>query len=206
MLTTARRFVGEVLNSQGLGEVRVVANSMGGLWASAFALEHPERVERLVLVGSPAGIARPIPPMLRLGMLPGLNRVVRAAMAKPTAKSVRGFWKLLVAHPERLPDSLVAASVASQARNHRSWFGLLDASVDAGGMRPEVMLEDGWSRLQPPTTFIWGDRDAWADIRHAEAIVAASPGAKLVRISGAGHGPWFDEPEATARAVAAALG
>lgn len=206
LLHTASRFIEEFLDAEGLATAPIVANSMGGLWAAAFALERPQRVSRLVLVGSPAGIARPIPLMLRVGMVPGIKTLIRRAMAQPTPQAVRDFWSLLVAHPERLSESFIAASTASQLRNHPSWFTLLDAAVGVAGMKRELVLGDAWRQLKPPTTFVWGEMDRWADIRAAEAVVAANASARLVRIADAGHAPWFDRPQAVATAVAAALG
>ena len=205
LLQTATRFIEEVLNEEELAAVPIIANSMGGLWAAAFALQHPRRTPRLVLVGSPAGIARPIPALLRLGMAPGLRTLVRRAMTRPTPRSVRSFWNLLVTHPERLSENFVVASAASQLRNHSSWFALLDAAIDVRGMKRELVLGEAWRRLESPTTFVWGDKDRWAKVCAAEAVVAANPNARLVTIADAGHAPWFDQPEAVATAVATAL-
>src|SRR5690349_5804688 len=48
-------FIGGVLDSLGLQRVALVGNSMGGFFAMAFAIDHPERVSALVLTGEPAG-------------------------------------------------------------------------------------------------------------------------------------------------------
>jgi 2-hydroxy-6-oxonona-2,4-dienedioate hydrolase len=46
----------------GVDQFDVVGNSMGGFFAMAFAIAHPDRVHRLVLVGSPAGASSGEPP------------------------------------------------------------------------------------------------------------------------------------------------
>jgi pimeloyl-ACP methyl ester carboxylesterase len=73
ILAHARRFLGDILDSEGLPAVPIVACSMGGLWSVAFALSHPDRVPQLLLVGAPAGIQRSVPLLMRLGTLPILN-------------------------------------------------------------------------------------------------------------------------------------
>jgi pimeloyl-ACP methyl ester carboxylesterase len=199
-------FLGEMLDALGLSSAAIVGTSMGGLWAASLALAHPERVSHLVLVGSPAGAVRRLPFMLRLGTLPGFRLIAEKIMANPTRTSVRDFWgRLLVAHPERLEDDFLDLCVASQARNHRNWLGLIDVTLNFFGLRPELLLQAHWARLQPPTTFIWGERDAWADLTVAEAIVAAHPKITLVRVPDAGHAPWFDDAPAVARALENAM-
>src|SRR5258708_12323345 len=47
-------FLGAVLDALGLDRARIVANSMGGLWSLWLALDRPERVSSLALLGCPA--------------------------------------------------------------------------------------------------------------------------------------------------------
>jgi pimeloyl-ACP methyl ester carboxylesterase len=202
----ACEFLRGVLDALNLPAAPIVGSSMGGLWAMSFALAHPERVSDLFLVGSPAGAVRPLPFMLRLGTLPGVRLIAEAMMARPTRATVRQMWgKLLVTHAERLEDDFLDLSVASQIRNHLILLGLIDTAVNFFGIRPELLLEAHWARLQAPTTLVWGDRDAWASLEVAEAIIAAHPKIRLVRVADAGHAPWFDDPPAVARAIAEAL-
>jgi pimeloyl-ACP methyl ester carboxylesterase len=202
----ACEFLRGVLDALHLPSAPVVGSSMGGLWAMSFALANPERVSQLFLVGSPAGAVRQLPFMLRLGTLPGFRLIAEQLMARPTRASVRQLWSnLLVAHAERLEDDFLDLSVASQIRNYADWLGMIDTAMNFFGIRPELLLEAHWARLQPPTTLVWGDRDAWAGLQVAEAIVAAHPKIRLIRVPDAGHAPWFDDPPAVARALAAAL-
>jgi pimeloyl-ACP methyl ester carboxylesterase len=206
MLALGRRFIAEVADAEGLATVPIIGSSMGGLWAIAFALAHPTRVSRLVLVASPAGVIRGLPLMLRLGTVPGLRNLVRKAMREPNREAVRGFWKaLLVAHPERLPDDFLDASVASQARNATSWFSLIDRSFDVRGMKRDLQLAEHWRALTVPTTLIWGEHDAFAAPSVARTLVAAHPKLRLVEIAGAGHAPWHDAPDAVVAAIGQAL-
>jgi pimeloyl-ACP methyl ester carboxylesterase len=55
LLDHARTFLREVLDALELEAADIAANSMGGLWSVAFALEEPERVSRLVLAQHPRG-------------------------------------------------------------------------------------------------------------------------------------------------------
>ncbi|HEX8439090.1 alpha/beta hydrolase [Archangium sp.] len=206
VLEHARRFLGEILDAEGLSSMPIVACSMGGLWSVAFALAYPERVPRLVLVGSPAGITRTLPLQMRLGMLPGLKTLVRSMMRKPTRDSTRAFYKqMLVAHPERLEDDFLDLLTASQRRNTPSWFTLLDQTVDMFGMKTALVLGDRWKDLSVPTTFVWGERDVWAAPEAGEAVASTNARLRMVRVPDAGHAPWLDAPELVVEAIERAL-
>jgi pimeloyl-ACP methyl ester carboxylesterase len=206
VLRHARRFLGDILDAEALSSVPIVASSMGGLWAVSFALAHPERVPRLVLAGAPAGITRALPLQMRLGMLPVLKTLVRRMMRRPTRDSTRAFWKqLLVAHPERLEDDFLDLLTASQLRNAPSWFTLLDQAVDVRGMKKELVLGDRWKDLSVPTTFVWGEKDAWAAPEEGEAVASAHARLRMVRIPDAGHAPWIDAPDLVVEAIERAL-
>jgi pimeloyl-ACP methyl ester carboxylesterase len=206
LLAHARRFLGEVLDAEGLPSASLVGASMGGLWAVAFALAHPERVSRLVLLGAPAGITRAIPLQMRLGTLPVLKTLVRGMMRQPTRDSTRAFWKqLLVARPERLEDDFLDLLTASQKRNAPSWFTLIDQAFDFRGLKPELLVGERWKDLSVPTTFVWGEKDAWGLPREGEAVAATNARLRMVRIPDAGHAPWLDAPEVVVPAIEAAL-
>lgn len=201
----AAGFVCDVFDGAGLQRAAIVGSSMGGLFATAFALAHPERVSGLVLQ-SPAGITRGLPMMLRAGSLPILRGLVRNMMRKPTRDSMRNFWRqLLVAHPERLSDEFLDLSVLSQARNAESWFHLLDRTVGFRGFDPELCEAARFVDLRVPTTLLWGDKDAFAPPSIGEQVARKNSNLRLVRIPDAGHAPWFDQPEATTQAILSAL-
>ena len=205
VLEHARQFIGETLSGLRLTSLPIVGTSMGGLWAVAFALARPECVSRLILVGSPAGAVRSVPLMLRLATLPGFRSLAERGMARPTPESVRNFWKLLVAHPERLSQDFLELSAASQSRNYRNWLTLIDAVMSLRGFRRELLLAPHWASLKMPTTLVWGERDAWAPLRIGASLAAAHARIDLIPVPDAGHAPWFDDPASVARAILEAL-
>jgi pimeloyl-ACP methyl ester carboxylesterase len=206
LLHVARLFIGEVMDALDLRRAAIAGVSMGGLWSLAFALAEPQRVEHLILLGSPAGVTPALPAMLRLGALPGLRALVRAMMRRPTRASVRDFWKqLLVVHPEHLDDELLDLLVHSQRRNAASWFSLIDRIASLRGMDRDLLIGDRWRRLAVPTTMVWGERDAWADPALGDAAAALNPNLRVVRIADAGHAPWIDAPGPTLAAITSAL-
>lgn len=206
MLDIASRFANEILDALSIQSAGVLGNSMGGLWAAGFALAHPERVNRLVIVGAPAGVQRAMPWGLRLGSLPALAGLMKRGLTHPTRNSVRELWaQRIVLHAERLSDDFLDLCAASQVRNYQSWIYLVQSAIDLRGLKPNLLLAERWKHLQPPTTLIWGEQDHWVRPEAGERIAAAHPHIRMVRIPNTGHAPWFDDTPAVARVVEGAL-
>jgi pimeloyl-ACP methyl ester carboxylesterase len=191
-------FLRGVLDALGLEKATLVGNSMGGLWSVALALRHLERVERLVLVGAPAGSRRWIPMGTRVFRIPIVRRALRAAIARGDVSGTRAaFGRTLVVHPERLDEDLLLGMTRATKRNLASTWGLWDAVLTPRGfLRPHLVIGERWRRLAMPVTFIWGDEDAFDTPDHGEELARMVPGgARLLRVRDAGHIPWLDAPE-----------
>ncbi len=193
-------FVEAVLNGLGLKRATLVGNSMGGYWALLFALAHPERVERLILIGEPAG-SSPRPAFrLRLLGTPGINRLLYATVLKPNCARTREQFGTLVAHPERLSDAFLDLSYAASMLpwSQRGWTSMLERVLPVGrapeltyALRPEL------PQLRVPTLFIWGDRD-FCSPRWGRELCELIPQAQFAEIPEAGHLAWLDSPQEVA--------
>jgi pimeloyl-ACP methyl ester carboxylesterase len=96
----AVEFTGDFLNSIGVQRTTITGNSMGGYFALAFALAHPERVEKLILIGAPPMISEHLDPGHRVLGIPGLNRWIYALTAtKESLGSANKPPGFLYAHP-----------------------------------------------------------------------------------------------------------
>jgi pimeloyl-ACP methyl ester carboxylesterase len=199
LLDHARTFLGDVMDALELPSVDVMANSMGGLWAVVFAIDAPSRVSRLLLVGAPVGLKRQMPrQLLPLGLPLVGQRLGRYVFSNATVDESRKFWgKVLVRHPERLDDLMLDYDVANMRRNVESMLGLVSriASARRLGYRRELVLGERWRDLTTPTLLVWGEFDAFGSPEEGQALVAKNPNLRLVRIAGAGHNVWFDDPE-----------
>ena len=194
-------FVSDVLDALGLDAAVLVGASGGGVWATWFALAHPERVRGLVMLGSvptlPGGRA-PLP--LRLAATPGVGDLMVRAVRPGRRMLVRmmgsiGEAETIVRHPDLL-DSLVAGArdpVAARA-NQAEYRALMSLR----GFRPDMRLgRDDLHRLAVPTLMIWGDRDPVVPLAHARVAASEIPLARLETLPG-GHAPQLGHPDRVA--------
>ncbi len=193
----ALAFVGGVLDGLNLPRVTLVGNSMGGYWSLLYALTHPERVDRLVLIGEPAGSSRDINLRFRLLGMPGVNRLLFATVLKPNRKRTRKQLQPIVAHPERVSDAFLDLTYAASRLPGAKlgWLSMIESVVsDPRKMGPTYALRPELPKIQIPTLFIWGDRD-FCDPRWGKELTALMPQAELQIVHEAGHLVWLDAPQ-----------
>ena len=139
----------------------------------------PERVERLVLIGSAVTAANQV--LLELqASLRSLENPVPAAFARQFQTSTA-----YVPLPEAFFDQLVAESRKLPARLWREVLDGVIAFDDAADL----------GRITAPTLLLWGDRDALFPRDQQERLVAAIPDARLVVYPETGHCPNWERPE-----------
>jgi pimeloyl-ACP methyl ester carboxylesterase len=162
-----------------LGRSVLVGHSMGGLVALAAALEWPEKVAGLVLVGSAA----------RLGVGEPFLRVVRDEWARwPTFLAEGAYSPETPADVRRRGAGIACA--ASQEQTLADYVAL--GQVD---LRPRL------AELRVPTLVVHGAHDVMALPKWGAAAAASIPGARLVELPRCGHMPMHEQPEALAEAL-----
>lgn len=206
---TAVAWIDHLLDALGLTSTTLVGHSMGGLWTLWYALAHPQRVDRLVLLAPPflPGSRCPLP--YRVMATPGLFALVRR-LSPPSPTSAVRFAKMMgegdtvAGHPE-LVDLMVSSeqnptAVRTNANEVRAIVSPFALVAPSGFRRWHVSWEE-LRRLDVTTLLIWGDREPLGGADVARGVVDAIPDAELAMVP-AGHGPWLGRPDDTARLIA----
>jgi len=176
----------------------VVGHSMGASVAMRFAIDHPDRLRALVLLGAFAT-------MHRHPMITEYVTYEIAPLEDPIPMSfARDFQSSTLARdiaPTFL-DVVVGESLKVPARVWKATFeGFLDTPDFSSGL----------ATVAVPTLLMWGDRDAYALRGDQERLLAAvgahrdapaagrAPRAQLLTYPGAGHAVHWEAPEGVAR-------
>jgi pimeloyl-ACP methyl ester carboxylesterase len=166
------------LEAVGVSRARVAGLSMGGWIVARLAGQHPELVERLVLV-DPAGLrpedGSPIPVELLFPRdVAGVRRMIAAIRHKPPPA------------PAFLLRDILAV------RKREEW--IVRRALES--MRPGKDWVNGTlARADMPVLVIWGKQDALIPVAYAAAYVAELAHARLTLLDGCGHVPMADCPK-----------
>lgn len=188
--------VRDLLSVIGVDRVTVVGQSLGGGVAMQLAYQHPELLDRLVLVGS-GGLGREVSWMLRLLTLPGAELMMPvlfpsfvAARGTEVSRSLhqRGI------HSPRIGEMWRAYASLSGAQNRGAFLRTLRSVVDPGGQTVSAM-DRLYLAAAVPTMIVWGDQDHIIPVEHAHAAHEAIKGSRLEILEGCGHFPHVEAPE-----------
>lgn len=173
-IDTYVRYLERFLDCLGYPRVVLAGNSLGGWIAARFAVEHPERVERLYLLNS-AGLSR-------------------ESMNPPYAtdrESARRTMKHLWGYDLPLPGFVLDAVVRnSQSPAYKQFFQ---------HYRPQDDLDSVLDQVRAPTTIIWGERDGIFPIICARDLHAGIPGSELIFLPRVAHMAQLQAPLTVAR-------
>jgi pimeloyl-ACP methyl ester carboxylesterase len=188
-----------VLDAYGMPAAHVVGVSAGGGMAQLLALDFRERVSSLVPIStSPA--------------LPGDR-----ALPPPTnafarfASSADVDWSSASSVNEYLVDYTRVLAGARRAFDEASVRELVRRDVeradDVAAMQNHDLIGDDGRSHEPlssitaPTLVIHGTADPMLPLQHGRALADEIPGARLLRLEGAGHGVYRADWETIVRAI-----
>lgn len=175
-----------VLDEIGIRHAHVIGASLGGMIAQEIAVEHPERVERLVLIAtSPGGEAAcPIPePTQRL--IEEMSELDHETFVR------RAIENSLCEQTVRLQPHLVERLIARQLESPQRDQGFEGQAAAAQAFTVVDRLGD----LRAPTLVLHGDDDHIVDPRDAETLIGKIPNAWLIRFPRCGHLIFWEQPE-----------
>ena len=188
----------------------LIGHSWGGMLAMAYAVAHPERVDRLILVGSGG-------PTLEFAQWFSDNIDMRL---RPEDIEARSYWQASVKNGV---DRDKAALEETRAivpgyffdRKKALAFG---AALKDGELHQDVNtmlftdlaknkydLRAGLKKLDRPVLIVQGHQDPVGD-KTPEDLHALIPGSTLAYINKSGHFPWLEQPDEFRRVVRAFLG
>lgn len=174
----------------------IIGASYGGAVAATIALDYPERVERLVLVGTVSNDDILRQPMVRVARLPLIGDVVtplylgsRWVLRKRVEDTYRRTGVPVDEHKLAARHHLLATANVHRAmvRSMRRW--------SAERISREANL------IRTPTLIVWGEADSHVPLSDGIRLRDRIPGARLIVFRNCGHLPPAEQPEKFVQAI-----
>jgi pimeloyl-ACP methyl ester carboxylesterase len=183
-----------LMTELGIDTAQIVGNSMGGFIGAELAIQHPARVERLVLVAA-AGLSVEY---IRTERTHGLRHRAEnvaffyigwlASRSQTVARRrrLRSLLLLLVAaHPQKLPPELTIEQVSGSGKP--GFSDALDAMLD-------YPLRDRLEKITCPTFIVWGDKDRLVPVKDAAVFEKLISDSRAVVYKDTGHISMMERP------------
>jgi haloalkane dehalogenase len=184
----------------GADQLVLVAHDASGLPAIDWALDHPSRVEMVVLLNTyyhwTAGLRRP--PRIAVYSTPVMRAAARAVVRRWPELDRRFYtWQV----GGFIQDPSIRAELVPQLYEQSvpalpAFWSLNDDLLTAvGGRRRRI---SDMRRFSPPVRVIFGARDRYLNPRVARSFASVFPNSDLHLLDNAGHYVQVDEPKRVA--------
>jgi pimeloyl-ACP methyl ester carboxylesterase len=199
-LNSRAQHTADFLDALCLDKFTILGNSQGAYTAAQYAITHPDRVEKLIIVSS-----------LTIATQFGIKQAPNAAQKAldsydGTREGMRSLLEALIIDKSRITDKLIDERQAA-ANRPGAFKAFKDFGASIRRMRdnPLYKLQQNMSTALPeltkhiPTLVIWGENDPFAVPETGRALQKFLPDAKWVWVPNAGHQVQTDKPRESAQ-------
>jgi pimeloyl-ACP methyl ester carboxylesterase len=203
----------ELLDRLGLRRVHVVGHDHGGAVAQLLAAEHPQVIDRLVLVNVEAfdnWPSRDERPFIVATQLPVIGRFVLWLWSFPAMARLALLFGAAVYDKHALSAPFVSAFVRANLSTHHRRMKtrrFLAGQLDPSNNRHTVIVLDKLRAFDRPTMIVWGEADPHFGPEWGRRLYEEIPGAtRLEMLSNTGHLVMEERPKELASLLREFLG
>jgi 2-hydroxy-6-oxonona-2,4-dienedioate hydrolase len=183
------RHVLGVLDALGIRRASFIGMSLGAWAAARVAVDHPNRVDRLILM-SPAGLVATASNMARI-------RAERTrAVEDPSWESIHAVFEHLIADEKnRIPDIIALRQAIYRLPATRDTIDRLLILQDPDARDRNLITEKEWESIEAPTLVVASGKDHGEYQSTARQVARLIPNADVLEMSEVRHWPHFEDPE-----------
>jgi pimeloyl-ACP methyl ester carboxylesterase len=183
------RHITGLLDVLGIRKASFIGMSLGAWVSARFALDHPDRTEKVILQ-SPAGLIATASNMARI-------RAERtAAVENPTWESIKAMFDHLIADEEnRIPDIIALRQAIYRMPATRDAIDHVLILQDPEARERNLLSPEQWSAIQAPTLVVASGKDHSEYMSTAQQVARIIPNSETVEMAQVRHWPAFEDPE-----------
>ena len=177
------------LDALGIAKAHFVGNSMGGMTTLKLALEHPERIDKMLLMGPGGGT-----PIMSVWPSPGIQTLVGAYEGEGiTAAKVKSFISACLYDQSVITDELVEQRL--KAAMDPRIVANPPMRMGPGGPPEELWRDARLTKLPHETLIVWGRDDRVLPLDNGMILLKQIPNAQLHVIPKCGHWVMWEQAD-----------
>ena len=187
------RYLTGFIDALGLGRIDVAALSMGAQGALSVAINSPERINRLIVIGS-TGLGRAFPMVFRLGTVPLIGRMI----VRPNRWGQDTYFKMMEVVDSNFVDAEIYKQYAYDVTLPAGHTDAMRASckvITGLGGQKSIFTDDELESIKVPTLAIWGEHDKVIPVEHGYRLAELVQNSSLYIIANSAHVPLLDNPD-----------
>lgn len=179
------KLIEKLYNKLDIKKAHLIGNSLGGWIAWEFALSHPKRVSKLVLIDSAGFNTDDVPWVVSFAKLPLTPYIV-------TGNAPRFAVKYLVESVYGNPDLITEDTVTRyhelflREGNGQGFFDLVRTPLENNSA--------SLKKLKMPVLILWGEKDGWISPKYARSFNSSIIQSTLITFPALGHVPMEESP------------
>ncbi len=175
------RAVRDLMDVLGISTAHLIGNSMGGASSIRFALEYPDRIGKLILMGAGGGGVSLFQPLPQEGI-----KLLFKVYMHPTLENLKQMMGVFIYDQKQLTEEMIQGRYENMMRRPEHLENFVKSAVN-----PATVLTDFTSRLgevKAKTLVVWGRDDRFVPLDHGLKFIWGIPDAHLHVFSRCG--PW----------------
>ncbi|RAN69547.1 alpha/beta hydrolase [Bacillus sp. SRB_336] len=179
----------EFMAAIGVEKAYFTGESLGGWVGARFAIDHPEKVARILLNTMGGTMANP-------AVMERLFTLSMEAAKDPSWERVKARLEWLMADPSMVTDDLIKTRQAIFAQPE--WLKACTANMalqDLPTRKRNMLTDEALSQIKAPALVLWTTKDPSGPVDEGRRIASLIPNGELAIMENCGHWPQYEDPE-----------
>ncbi|WP_104137793.1 alpha/beta fold hydrolase [Arthrobacter sp. ZGTC131] len=187
-----RHYIDQLLgfmDAIGVQKSYLTGESLGGWVTARFAIDYPEKVERVLLNTMGGTMANPV-------VMERLYTLSMEAAKDPSWERVKTRLEWLMADPAMVTDDLIRTRQA--IFQQPDWLKACQANMalqDPETRKRNMLTDDALGQIKAPALVLWTTKDPSGPVDEGRRIAGLIPNGELAVMENCGHWPQYEDPE-----------
>ena len=189
--TVNARALKDLMDALGIGKASLIGNSMGGGTAITFAIDYPDRIEKLIVMGSGTGGSPPIfAPIPTEGI-----KILNEVFEEPSVEGLRRLINVMLFDGSMVPDEVLEQRYSTIMDNPDHLTARRNSVTTVRDLSAQL------ADIAVPTLVLHGRNDRVVPLENGLRLVGSIPNSRLVVLNRCGHWAQYEHSDVFNRLV-----